>query len=183
MEIEIEGTASVFFSAHGRPLKSVSERGVWSYLAFCLGPLIKKTNSVAVLLVYIMFLSYCQPPREERVEPLLVKNVNDFPICHYSLIRCRFLTLVLVVVGSCVIQGAQPRTGWGVICRQCPAICSFRWATSIRWLSLLDDDRYALLQCVQDVLVGVPATINQRSHYKICILSRTSLIQCKPKLS
>ena len=91
--------------------------------------------------------------------------------------RCRFLTLVLVVVGSCVIQGAQPRTGWGVICRQCPAICSFRWATSIRWLSLLDDDRYALLQCVQDVLVGVSATINQSSHYKICILSRTSLIQ------
>jgi len=35
-------------------------------------------------------------------------------------------TLVLVVVGSCVIQGAQPRTGWGVICRRCPAICSFR---------------------------------------------------------
>ena len=181
MEIEIEGTASVFFSAHGRPLKSVSETGVWSYLAFCLGPLIKETNSVAVS-VYNVFVVL---PASSRGKggTIIGKNVNDFPICHYSLIRCRFLTLVLVVVGSCVIQGAQPRTGWGVICRQCPAICSFRWATSIRWLSLLDDDRYALLQCVQDVLVGVPATINQRSHYKICILSRTSLIQCKPKLS
>ena len=79
MESKIEGTVSVFF-LRLEDHENLYQKQV-SYLAFCLGPLIKKTTSS----VYNVFVVL---PASSRGKggTIIGKNVNDFPICHYSLV-------------------------------------------------------------------------------------------------